>query len=181
MSKKYLGIVLVASLLLLGAGCQKSSSSSSANNNVGNSGGNNNNGSSANTITSRSLNTGTAGTDYEKIFEDTLEVDLPESPALGVESQIRPLLKKVFGQLKINSFGADFIGGGSLSVEYTMARAWSPNDLNTMSKILKDSGYSTSMMNNTNGVSSGLFQGKDYDLYIGGQGQVVSVTYSPRQ
>lgn len=171
MSKRYWGIVLVSSFLLLGAGCQKNSSPSSAGNN-----GISNRGVANNSAVSGLLNT---GTNYEKNFEDTLEVELPDSPALAVEGQIRLLLKEVFGQLKINSYGADFMGSGSLSVEYTMARAWAPGDINAISKILKDSGYNAGMINNNNGASGGLFQGKDYDLYLGGQGQVVSVTYSP--
>lgn len=171
---KYASFGVAAVLILAGAGCQKNSGSSATNDNK-----NNNNGASVNTgntVTSKTVN---GGVDYEKNFEDTVEVDLPESPALGTEGQIRPLLKKVFGQLKVSSYGADFMGTGSLSVVYIMSRAWANNDINTMSKVLKDNGYNTSMMNSSNGVSSGLFQGKDYDLYLGGQGQEVSVTFSP--
>lgn len=126
---------------------------------------------------------GIAGSNNEakQVFEDTVEVELPDSPVLSTESQIRHLLKQVFGDLKVSSYLNDTLGVNSMVITYNISRLPSPNDLNSVSKILKDNGYKATMENNMGGQAVAMYQGKNYDLSINFSTtqSLVGVSYYP--
>lgn len=126
---------------------------------------------------------GIAGSNNEakQIFEDTVEVELPDSSVLPTESKIRPLLKQVFGDLKVSSYLNDTFGANSMVVTYNISRLSSPNDLASVSKILKDNGYKATMENNAGGQAVAMYQGKEYDLNItfSTNKSLVGVSYYP--
>ncbi|MDD5072141.1 MAG: hypothetical protein PHQ42_05440 [Patescibacteria group bacterium] len=122
-----------------------------------------------------------ANNEAGQIFEQTVEVELPDSPAMKTESEIRPLLKKIFGDVKAESYQADIMGAGSLIVSYATSRLPTPNDLGAITKAMKEKGYKVTMENNSNVQAVAMFTAKPYDVNINFDTKhpTIGVQYNP--
>lgn len=148
----FFGLSLLLVFALAGCG-QKSSTGSSGDNNGGNA--INNVGGPVD-----------SNNEAEQIFKQTVDVELPDSPARKTESEIRPLLKKIFGELKVNYYDNTAMGSGSLIVSYTLSRLPTANDLNAISRAMKDKGYTATLENNSSVQAVAMYSGNLYDVNI---------------
>ncbi|MDD5032155.1 MAG: hypothetical protein PHR36_03895 [Patescibacteria group bacterium] len=149
----FFGLAIILIFTLTGCG-QKSS--------PGSSGGNDDGGNPA-------ANTGgTVSSDKEagKNFKQAVEVELPASPALETEEEIRPILKNIFGDLKVTGYSNDVYGAGSLLVEYTPSKKPAPAELPNVTKALKDMGYTTTIEHVDSNVGTAMYEGSKYTLTV---------------
>jgi hypothetical protein len=151
----FLGLALLFVFTLTGCG-QKSSSG-------GVSSGSADEATGKNSLLDRSAGTNKEAKD---IFKETVEVELPDSPALEIEREIRPILKKTFGDLKVTGYSSDVYGAGSLLVEYTPSQKPAPSELPKITEALKDKGYVVAMEHVDNNIGTAMYEGSKYTLTV---------------
>lgn len=131
----------VATLALLGAGCQKYAPGTSPyNNNVQSNNQNNTYGQPS----------GQAASPND-VYDSAMNLDLPDDASKAAEQNMRSIAQPVFGDVKISSFLNSFPNESSLSVEYTAKRPTEQGNLNALQSILKDKGYTIDMGGITDG------------------------------
>lgn len=122
----------------------------------------------ANIKTDQDTSTGSFDEDSQtgaiQSFSSVAEVELPDSPALDVEKEIQPIIKKIFGDLKVTGYSSDVYGAGSMLVEYTPSQKPIPSALPNFSKALKDKGYTVSMEHVDSNVGTAMYEGSKYTI-----------------
>ncbi len=102
----------------------------------------------------------------KNVFTEITGVELPDSPALKTEGEIRSLLEKIFGDLKATSYSNDVYGAGSLLVEYTAARLPVGKDLGSVTKALKGKGYTATIEHVDSNIGTAMYDGKEYTIAV---------------
>lgn len=125
------------------------------------------------------VNSGNSEINNIKVYKSAVEVELPDSPVLEIEGEIRPLLRKIFGDLKVTSYSSDIFGAGSMIVEYTPSQKPAPAELPKVTKALKDKGYAATMEHVDTNVGTAIYEGDKYTLTItiNNANPVVGVSY----
>ncbi|MFA6322391.1 MAG: hypothetical protein WCX71_02825 [Candidatus Buchananbacteria bacterium] len=99
-------------------------------------------------------------------FSALTEVKLPDSPALGIEGEIRPILKKIFGDLKVTGYSSEVYGAGSMLVEYTPSQKPTPAKLPEVTEALKDKGYTTDVEHVDSNIGTAMYEGDKYTITV---------------
>jgi predicted small lipoprotein YifL len=126
------------------------------------------------------LNQSVGNDDPEKKFKNTAEVELPESPAGKTESEIRPVLEKIFNEVKVSSYGLQNTETGTIVVTYAIPRLPTVKDLPDISKAIKAKGFKQAFENNGEQASA-IYEGGQFDAAVtyDTNQPVINVSYYP--
>ncbi len=77
----------------------------------------------------------------ENSFDSSINLEIPDGEAKVYGDRAQDLVESVFGKVKITSFMQNFPAQGGMSMEYTANRNVTAGDINSLSKAVKDAGY----------------------------------------
>lgn len=158
---RFLFVVSMAALVVAGAGCQKYKDSPKS---------------------SRSTSSDRADQSPKDVYKDAVELEFPDNAAKKTASEAEKVLDDVFGSIKLTSFLSDFLGAGSISAEYTIAREAEAADINKMLEAVKRRGYTVSQSGVFDGQATVIAEGSKGTLMISfkvGEQKVAAVTGQP--
>lgn len=101
-------------------------------------------------------------------FKGVEDVEIADSYLKALDSDFRPVLTGVFGEVKITNYQTDYLdlGTGQRFLEYTVSRDIVARDLNAILSSLKQAGYTVGSSNQDKDGSSILAETSEVSLDI---------------
>jgi|GEM_PF-4899795 hypothetical protein len=162
---------VVAVMVFVGAGCQKSAPS--VNNQTADNSGNNSN----NSYNSNNDNQ----TSPSEVYSKAVDVDVADATDRATAEQMKALVSAVFGNVKTSGYISDVLGNSALSLEYTLSRPSTSEDVRKLTEILKQKNYTVDQTTVYDGTAVVGASNKTVQLNISftmGE-QKISILYLP--